>query len=46
MSEDKSRDPARVISLANRRDGEEDFTGFGPILKGIVKQAPKKEDSE
>lgn len=38
---DRANDKARVISLANYRDGEEDFKGFGPVLKGIVKQKPK-----
>jgi hypothetical protein len=42
MAEDRAHDPRRVVSLANFKDGEEDFTGFGPVLRGIVKQQPKE----
>jgi len=46
MAEDRAKDPRRVVSLANYRDKEEDFKGFGPVLKGIVKQQPPKKDEK
>lgn len=46
MAEDRANDPKQVINLTNVRDGEDDFIGFGPVLKGIVKQQPAKKDDK